>query len=769
MEIPPMPILRPCACAAAAFLGLAWLVVAPAIAQNAPADRAEPYRGHALVAVDRVTPRQALAIAQVTDDIWTHSPRAGEPLEFRVTPEQLGRLRDLGIEHRIVIEDLQNAVNAERARIDAAGGAADQAWYEEYKTLAEHRQRAEEIVAASGGVAHFEIVGPSLEGREIYSVRIDDPAGAPGRPVILIIGGQHAREWVSPMTTTWLVELFAGSDPRAVALRRTFEYVIVPIMNPDGYQYTWDEARLWRKNRRDNGDGSFGVDLNRNWGHEWGGAGSSGQGGSDTYRGTGPFSEPELQSYTSYIEPFLDRAVAFFDIHSYGQLILSPWSYTTELPPEIDEYNRLGGLMRDAIASVHGASYTAGPGGSTLYLAAGASKDWGHVAAGAWAWTIELRPIGSPGFELPPAGIIPTAEEITEAMLQLGEDLSTAIRIAAADPVVIPGKPTEYGFEVIDVMSVVDPASVRVFTRAAGEPAFAEVAAEALGGSEYRAVLPATDCGGERQVYIRASSTTGEQAVFPAGAPAEVLSAQAWATEITLDDDVEIDLGWTVGAPGDTATAGIWELTNPQATSAQPGDDHTPDPGVLCWVTDGRSGGGAGAWDVDGGATTLTSYMFDASEPFDILNADALLTFWLWYSNDQGAAAGTDYLPVLISNNGGVDWVEMERLEASTSGWEQRSYRIGDHVTPTSEMQVRIVARDDEPGSLVEAAVDDIRLSFRGCPRHPADLNRDGVLDFFDFLAFQNLFAAMDPLADLDGDGEFTFFDFLEFQTLFAG
>src|SRR5690606_23015678 len=137
------------------------------------------------------------------------------------------------------------------------------------------------------------------------------------------------------------------------------------------------------------------------------------------------------------------------------------------------------------------------------------------------------------------------------------------------------------------------------------------------------------------------------------------------------------------------------------------------------------------------------------------------------YSNDQGAAPGEDEFTLLISNDGGAEWVELLSRTSSASFWLLSGFPIDQYVTPTTNMQIRIVARDDEPGSLVEAAVDDMRLRFRGCPRHPADFNRDGVLDFFDFLAFQSLFAAGDPLADLDGDGAFTFFDFLEFQTLF--
>ena len=81
-----------------------------------------------------------VTIAQITDDIWTHSPLAGQSLEFRVTPAQLERLRELGIAHRIIVADLQEAVEAERARIQARAGADGVEWYEEYKTYDEHKR-----------------------------------------------------------------------------------------------------------------------------------------------------------------------------------------------------------------------------------------------------------------------------------------------------------------------------------------------------------------------------------------------------------------------------------------------------------------------------------------------------------------------------------------------------------------------------------------------------------------------------------------------------
>src|SRR5690606_18602276 len=76
---------------------------------------------------------------------------------------------------------------------------------------------------------------------------------------------------------------------------------------------------------------------------------------------------------------------------------------------------------------------------------------------------------------------------------------------------------------------------------------------------------------------------------------------------VVLDDDFQTDKGWTVGSPQDNATTGRWNRMVPQATDAQPGSDHTPGAGTICWVTDGNAGSSVGAFDVDNGQTTLTS------------------------------------------------------------------------------------------------------------------------------------------------------------------
>jgi len=87
-----------------------------------------------------------------------------------------------------------------------------------------------------------------------------------------ISGGQHAREWIAPAAVMYVVEKLArgyGVDPEITTMLQSYEFAIAPILNPDGYEYSRTTFRYWRKNRRVNRDGSFGVDLNRNWDSHW--------------------------------------------------------------------------------------------------------------------------------------------------------------------------------------------------------------------------------------------------------------------------------------------------------------------------------------------------------------------------------------------------------------------------------------------------------------------------------------------------------------------
>ncbi|XP_030849705.1 carboxypeptidase A2 [Strongylocentrotus purpuratus] len=133
--------------------------------------------------------------------------------------------------------------------------------------------------------------------------------GAPGnqgnKPIAYIQGGIHAREWVSQATMMGLVkQLIDGynTNDKVKAMLDTFDWYIVPVLNPDGYSYTWTNDRMWRKNRRTaDGNVCTGIDLNRNYAYEWGGDEASPVSCSETYRGPRPLSEPEHRGVTSFL------------------------------------------------------------------------------------------------------------------------------------------------------------------------------------------------------------------------------------------------------------------------------------------------------------------------------------------------------------------------------------------------------------------------------------------------------------------------------------
>jgi murein tripeptide amidase MpaA len=275
------------------------------------------------------------------------------------------------------------------------------------------------------GLASVFEIGETLEKRRIYALKISDKASTDeGEPAVLFIGCHHAREWISVevpfLFGKYLLENY-GLSPEVRALVDASEIWIVPIANPDGLEYSIHVYRYWRKNRRANADGTYGVDINRNYGSAWGfdNIGSSGQPSSDVYRGTGPFSEPETAAVRRLFTGHDFRAMISF--HSFAQDILFPWGYTTDAAPTDAELGAVAGTMAGLIAGVHGSVYRYGQASRLLYLTNGDTVDWTYSLAGAPSYTIELPPvdIDHGGFFNDEAAIGAIFEENLPAMLYL--------------------------------------------------------------------------------------------------------------------------------------------------------------------------------------------------------------------------------------------------------------------------------------------------------------------------------------------------------------
>ena len=250
--------------------------------------------------------------------------------------------------------------------------------------------------AAADSVIHVDSVGASYEGRPILAVKVGAAADDPARPNVLFMATHHAREWISTAVAMklirWLADSGGGAGEGALA---THDVWVIPVENPDGYQYSFTNERYWRKNRRPNDNGSYGVDPNRNYPAFWGfdELGSSGSQYAETYRGTAPASEPETQATMAFHAAH--PPVVAVSYHSYSGLVLYPWGFRSgQLAPDLPRYQALAGtdLVPAVLDRVPGSPidhYHPGPGWN-LYPTNGEYTDWAYRTYGTIAFTTEL-------------------------------------------------------------------------------------------------------------------------------------------------------------------------------------------------------------------------------------------------------------------------------------------------------------------------------------------------------------------------------------------
>ncbi len=281
--------------------------------------------------------------------------------------------------------------------------------YHTYETLTAQLKEYEENYP---DLLTLQSIGKTLEGRDIWAVRI----GKEQNKRILFIGCHHAREWMSVEIPLKLIDYLLTNYKRDERVKRwvdSIEIWVIPMLNPDGHTYSVKVDRMWRKNRRDNGDGTFGVDNNRNYGYMWGLSGSSGNTSSETYRGPYPFSELENQAIRNlaYKHPF-NLVVSY---HSFSELILYPWGYTKNPPPDEEIFERIAEDMAKTTGPPNDNDY---PGpydyypmqSSYLYTTSGDSDDWFYGDMGTLSFTIELNSFED-FFDPPPEKIEPTWEQ----------------------------------------------------------------------------------------------------------------------------------------------------------------------------------------------------------------------------------------------------------------------------------------------------------------------------------------------------------------------
>lgn len=190
-------------------------------------------------------------------------------------------------------------------------------------------------------IVSTQIIGYSSEKRPLKIVKISN--NHRGNTAMWVDGGIHAREWISPAAVTYMIQDLIDEWHNKPDYIRNIDWYFLPVANPDGYEWTHNYDRLWRKNRaRTSNQNCVGVDLNRNFEYKWGGKGVSKSPCSEIYGGSGPFSEPETKAIRDFLIGNRARFNGSVSFHSYGQYILYPWGYDNVVPPDHQELKRIG-------------------------------------------------------------------------------------------------------------------------------------------------------------------------------------------------------------------------------------------------------------------------------------------------------------------------------------------------------------------------------------------------------------------------------------------
>ncbi len=242
--------------------------------------------------------------------------------------------------------------------------------------------------------------GASWQGRPMLAVKVGPAGDGPSRPNVIFVATYHAREWAATDMALRLIGFLADSlaaRPGGAALLASRDIWVVPVANPDGYEYTFTADRLWRKNRRANAGGTFGVDLNRNHAafFAFDDGGSSPSSSSETYRGPSAESEPETRAIVAFHRAH--PPVVAVSYHTYGDAILYGWGHASGLiSGDETAFQSLAGtpLHPAALDSVSGSSktaYTPGP-AWVLYPTNGDYDEWAYHEFGTLAFTEEITP-----------------------------------------------------------------------------------------------------------------------------------------------------------------------------------------------------------------------------------------------------------------------------------------------------------------------------------------------------------------------------------------
>jgi len=358
-------------------------------------------------------------------DFWQRAHVQGREAKILVPQESqdtfVTLLQNAGITWTIEINDVEITLENERHANEIARLTApkdSKISFTAYHRHAEINAYLDTLATQYPSRVTVRNIGKSGEGRDMKAIVISTTGGTGTKPVIIVDAGIHAREWAAPAMALFIINQLV-EDIKESDVSANIDWVIVPLINPDGYEYSQSSTanRMWRKTRSTATSSSCpGVDGNRNFDFQWMVSGSSSSACSDIFAGPRAFSEPETQYLRDLMAQYKSRAKGYLAIHSYGSYFLYPYGYNGLPTPDNAAINALGvrvGAAIDAASLAGSTKYLVGNSGAALnYLASGASDDYAYGVGGIkYAYTLELPGGGSAGFDLPPSRIAQVVKE----------------------------------------------------------------------------------------------------------------------------------------------------------------------------------------------------------------------------------------------------------------------------------------------------------------------------------------------------------------------
>ncbi len=470
-------------------------------------------------------------------------------LELIVTPVELEKLRRQGLNFSIIMQDLEAYERELRARDYLDHFHGYQQTLDEIRLAEATYPQLVQVVDIGDGWEKTQ----GLADRDIWAVKISDHVALEeDEPEILIVGQHHAREIITQeIVLDYMNYLLAnyGHNPYVTYLVEHRQIWLVPILNPDGLEYVFNHDMFWRKNRRANANGSYGVDLNRNYGFKWGydNFGSSPNGFSSTYRGTAPFSEPETAALRDFVSAHQFRASLSY--HSYGRYVIYPWGYVDGPTPDHASFVALA----DSIVAYN--HYQRGTGLETVgYTVNGEADDWFYGEQTTKDKVFSLTPEVGYAFH-------PDTSDIEQLILENRQPNLFITYAAGEEPIVQPQPlpaivqhpgPFRLVAEVTGPIVLTAPAALApgTFTlhyNTTGQPPFITLPLAATGNAnEYAVEIPELAAGQTVYYYISAADEWDRTGYAPRAARAGDLYSFHIARPTTVHDpDAPQDLPQT--------------------------------------------------------------------------------------------------------------------------------------------------------------------------------------------------------------------------------